>query len=375
MLTDSDLKELLSYQAESPVLSIYLNTNPAEGNADAYKLQLRSMLKEVNLPEDVAAVIRFFDHEHLGEGKSVALFSNAPNQFFRAYALAVPVRSRVRVSDRPHVKPLADLFDSYGNYGILLVDKQGMRLFTFHLGELREHEGFMGEEVRHIKRGGGSQYSGKRGSSAVVGRRGNNAGQTNYSDEVAERNVKAAADYAVHFLTENNVRRVLIAGADDTVALFRSQLPKAWQSLVVGTFHMGMTSGPVEIIDKAMVIGRQADEQRELVLVEKVVTGTAKAKGGVMYPEETLRAVHEGRVQILLIQDGFRIPGWRCSNCGFISTLEFEACPYCNGKPRQVVDAIELAVEQVMQAGGEVEVLHAPEASQEIGDIGGLLRY
>ena len=50
MLTDNDLRELLSFQSEHPVLSISLNTDPSEGSADGYKLRLRSMLKNIDLP-------------------------------------------------------------------------------------------------------------------------------------------------------------------------------------------------------------------------------------------------------------------------------------------------------------------------------------
>jgi hypothetical protein len=125
MLTDRDLKELLSYQAKSPVLSIYLDIDPGKGGADVHKLHLRSMLKEVDLPADVEAVLRYFDHEHDWFGKSVALFSCQPEDFFRVYPLAVPLRSRVRVSDHPHVKPLADLLDSYGGYGVNYANRRG----------------------------------------------------------------------------------------------------------------------------------------------------------------------------------------------------------------------------------------------------------
>ena len=44
-----------------------------------------------------------------------------------------------------------------------MVDKQGARLFYFHLGELREQEGVLGESVKRTKRGGGSQAAGRRG--------------------------------------------------------------------------------------------------------------------------------------------------------------------------------------------------------------------
>ena len=50
MLNENTLRELIDYDATSPILSIYLNTEPSKGNADVYKLRLRNMLKKINAP-------------------------------------------------------------------------------------------------------------------------------------------------------------------------------------------------------------------------------------------------------------------------------------------------------------------------------------
>ena len=47
MITEANLQELLTFRSEQPMLSLYLNTDPSLGNADAYRLELRSMLKQV----------------------------------------------------------------------------------------------------------------------------------------------------------------------------------------------------------------------------------------------------------------------------------------------------------------------------------------
>lgn len=366
MLSDRDVQELLHYQPSQPVLSIYLNTDPAEGNADAYKLRLRTMLKEVEMAEDIEAVLRYFEHEHDWSGRSVAVFSCAADGFFKSFPLAVSTRDRVRINDRPYVKPLADLLDSYGGYGVVLVDKQSARLFYFHLGELREQGDVVGEAIRHTKRGGGSQ---------AAGRRGGTAGQTDYEEEVAGRNVKEAVEAATRFFAENNVRRILIGGTEENVALFRSHLPKAWQSLVMGTFSIPMTASHVEVLERAMQVGKEAERRRESQLVDTIITNAAKGRGGVVGLEDTLSAIREGRVQSLVIRDGYRAPGFRCKSCGYISSLPMGACPFCDGETEQIPDAVELAVRQVMQSGGEVEVLHNDQIRNGFGQIGALLRY
>lgn len=365
MLTDSALRELLNYASPAPVLSVYLNTDMAEGNADVYKLHLRTLLKEVDLPEDEAAILRYFEHEREWTGRSIAMFSSATQGFFRAYPLAVPIRSRVFVGDQPYVKPLADLLNAYGGYGVVLVDKQGARLFSFHLGEVKEQEGILGEEVRHTKRGG---------ASSVPGRRGGAAGQTRYAEEVTDRNIKDAIDFAVRFFDENHVRRILIGGTDDNVSRFRVLLPKAWQSLIMGTFAMSMTANHTEVKTLTMQIVQEAEQQRKIRLVDQMMTAAAKGGNGVVRLDDTLSAVHEGRVQTLMVKEGYRARGYQCQGCGYITTQQLNVCPFCSNAFTQIPDAVEMAVRRIMQDGGDVEIVRDNPILEDFG-IGGLLRY
>jgi peptide subunit release factor 1 (eRF1) len=366
MLTETNLRELLVYQPENQVLSIYLNTNPTEGNADVYHLNLRSMLKDIELPSDVLAVDNYFSTEFDWTGRSVAVFSCAPDNFFRAYSIAIPVRNLVVVGNRPHVKPLASLLDYYGGYGVVVVDKQGARLFSFHLGELREQEGILGESVKHTKRGGASTRPGSRGGVA---------GQTRYEEQVEDRNMRDVAEFAAHFFTENNIRRVLIGGTDENIALLRSQLPKSWQSLIIGTFPMSMTASKLDVLERIMQIGKEVEFHREEQLLKKLVTGAAKERKGVLNLDATLGAVHNGRVQSLVIQEGYRAMGYQCQGCGFLTAQELPVCQFCGSKFEPITDAVEMAVQRVMQAGGDVEVIQHPHQIDGFDNIGALLRY
>lgn len=366
MLTESDLQELLNFQPNQPVLSVYLNTEPIAGNADVYRLRLRTMLKDVNMPKDVSAIEEYFQHQFDWSGRSIAVFSCAAKDFFRAYSLAIPLRDRIRINTAPHVKPLANLFDFYGGYGVALVDKQGVRLFNFHLGELGEQEGLLGENIKRTKRGGASSFPGRRGGTA---------GQTDYVDELTERNMKDSADFAVHFFQEHNVRRVLIGGTEDNVAQFRSLLPKSWQSLVVGTFSSSMTASKNEVLARAMQSGKEAEVNQENRLLKNLVTNAAKKRLGVLHLDETLQALHDGKIQTLVIKEGFREPGFQCQGCGYLTSIEMPACPYCSGSFKPISDLIETAVHKVVQQGGDVEFVHTDQAEKQFKGIGALLRY
>lgn len=366
MLTQSEMRELLSYTAQHPVLSVYLNTDPASGNAEAYKLRLRSMLKGLDFQEDSQAVLDYIDHEYDWSGRSIAIFSCAPDGFFRAFSLAIPVRDRVRTSQAPHVKPLADLLDNYGGYAVALVDKQGARLFYFHMGELVEQNGVVGEDVRHTKRGGASQFPGRRGGTA---------GQTNYAEEVAERNMKDAADFSAHFFNEHRARRIILGGTDENLSMFRTQLPKTWQSLVVGSVPMSMNATKDEVFEKAMDIIHQEDERREAELVSTIITASAKGREGAVGLDNTLIAVQQGRVMSLVVENGYRSPGYRCLSCGFLTSQELDKCSFCGSKLEKINDVVDLAVTEVMKMGGDVEMVQELPILTQSGRICALLRY
>jgi len=366
MLTDANLQELLDFRSEHSVLSVYVNTDPTQGNADSYKLELRNLLKSTVLIEDAAAIERYFEHTYDWSGRSVAIFSCAPAGFFRAYPLAVAVQSRLRVNNSPHVKPLMNLLNFYGGYGVALVDKQGARLFHFHLGELAEQEGVLGEDVHHTKRGGASSQPGHRGGGS---------GQTRRAEELVEQNMKEAAEFAGHFFSEKNVRRVVICGSDDNVSLFRSHLPKSWQSLVVGSFPMSMTAPKDEVLARTMEIGRLAEYRLEENLVETIITSHAKKHAGVLHLDATLKAVHEGRVQTLVIREGLRSPGYQCSGCEYVTAHPLPTCPFCGNEFIQIPDAVEMAIRTVLKQGGEIEMLQNQSAAERLGGIGAVLRY
>ena len=358
MFSDKALQELLDYESSTPVLSIYLNT---EINPDAYKLTLRSMLKGIDMSPDEEAAIRYIEHEYARQGRSVAIFSCADENFFRAYPLSVAVHSRIHIAEKPYVRPLANLLDAYGAYGVALVDKQGARFFYFHLGQLVEQEGMLGEALDQ--------------NSAAAGRRDyEDAGLSNQTANTAKKNLKEAAASAVEFFEKQKVRRILLGGTDRNVAEFQQALPKSWQSLVVGAFAVDMNANHQNVLDAALKVGAKAEEKREAALVQQMITSAAKAAEGVVGLRDTLHAAHEGSVQTLLVDENYHAPGYRCESCGYITPETGDACSFCGGSFTALPDATETAVRQVMLSGGVVEIVRDNAQMADVG-IGALLRY
>ncbi|MGD8552276.1 MAG: hypothetical protein PVG02_01330 [Anaerolineales bacterium] len=367
MLSENDVQQLIEFESTHPVLSLYLNFDPSQTTTEKTKLRSRQMLKPYSdqFPDDVEAMLAYLEHEYDGSGQGLVIFSCQAEDFFQPISLPIPVRNRTRLLPKPYVKPLAALLDHFGHYGVAIIDKQGLRAFHFHLGELSEQEGIMGESVRHTKSGGGSQATGRRGGAA---------GQTRYTEELIERNLRDSADFAAQFFDQKNVRRILIGGSEPIMQRFIELLPKRFQSLVQGTFAIEMTAGHNQVLDKAMHVTEEVKEREEKELISNALTAAAKDHGASGL-EDTLQAVYAGNVQMLVIEDGYSAPGYQCTNCGFISAEQSEKCPFCGNPFTRIEDAVEMAVHKVLQDGGDVEIVSASKELNAVGSIAAASRY
>ncbi len=370
MFSRRDLQELAEYKGTGgPVLSLYLNVDPSQHTTDEYKLALRQLLRgagEQADGQDIAAVERFFDLEYDWSGRGVVVFSCTKGEFWRTYALAVPVADRVFVGPKPYLTPLASLWDAFGQFVVAIVDKQGVRLLLYHVGELIRTEGMLGEPVRRVKTGGGSAEKGRRG--------GIGATADKHEDEVAARNLKEAAELTVAFCEAHQPRNVLVGGKAETLKQFRAKLPRVWADHVIGTFAADISMHENEVRDAALKILAEVEQEHELALADAVITAAAKGKGGVVRLDDTLSAAHEGRVQTLLVAEGYKAEGFQCQQCGYVTSQRLDKCPFCGGTMGHIPDAVETIIQQVIEQGGRVEMV-AGHTELNAAGVGALLRY
>lgn len=371
MFTQDQLQELLKFNANgSNVVSVYLNTDCAEQPAETIKMQAKGLLKELEGPHaaDGEAIEQFLNHSYDWDSPGLALFSSSQNDFFRAYPAAVSFRNRVRVGPRPYVKPLAHLLDHYAHYGVILIDRVGARFFEYHLGELQSSKGVMGEEVRKLKKGGGSSTVGMRG-----GARGGQGG-SRHEEEVAQRNMRDAADEAGRFFSKKPIRRLFIGGTAENTAQFRELLSKQLQSCIAGTFPMDMNAGEHEVSKATLAMLQDYNTERERQLVQSMITAQAKGANGTVGLDDTLQAVSDKRVQTLIVSDGLRVPGYVQDEAAFV-VANLARSPLSEAELQGVPDVIDSAVAYTIAQGGHVEVISEDPELEAAGRIGAILRY
>ncbi len=362
MLDEKELQELAEFESEDPpILSLYLDTDLTRQPKEKCKLILRDLLKRVEeeaAKEDAERVESFFDFEHDWQGKGVAIFSCQEKGFWRVFPLAVPVTNQVFVGERAYIKPLTKLLDDYGRYGVILVDRRDARLFLFHMGELHEMSETLGKEVKHHKRGGWAQARYQR-----------------HVDELAQQNLRRAAEVASAFYAEGKCRHLILGGTEENIAQFRNMLPKSLQGLVVGSMSIEMDAPEAEVRERSLEVIKEVERESERRLVERVITAATKGGAGVIGLADTLGALREGRIHILVVAEGYTARGYRCQECGYLAAQKIANCPFCGGRMEEISDAVDMLVRRVVEGGGQVEMVKDCEELERAGSIGALLRY
>lgn len=371
MFTEQDLNELVEFRSEeTPVLSLYLNVDPTQQTTDQYRLALRSLLKEAAdeaRSADIEAVERYFDFEYDWQGRGVVVFSCQDADFWRSYSLAVPVHNFAYVSHRPYIKPLTDVLDAYGRYGVILLDSEGSRMFLFSLGELVEATGTLGEEVRRTKHGGASGVAGMRGGMTPrTARRG---------EAVVLRNLKEVAEATEAFCNNNGCRRLVLGGTEANVSQFLDILPKAMQDKVIGTFTIDPAAPSKEVQARSMDLIEDVAEKREAELVEEMIAGWKRGTGAAVGLSDTLVVLQEHRAGMLLVGAGYEASGYRCQSCRYLMLTERDECPLCGGVVEHVEDLVDTMTHRALEQGVDVEIVRGSQVLEEAGSVGALLRY
>lgn len=361
MITKQDLREMVSYTGDK-VVSLYLNTDLSRESKEKCKLVLREHIEKIEgeaLSQDLDRIERFFGFEYDWQGRGVVIFSCQAQGFWRAYSLPVPVPDGAFVADRPHVKPLVYLADKFGSYGVVIVDREGVRLFHIRGGRVLGESETIGEEIKRHKQGGWSQARYQR-----------------WVDGQAAQNLKQAAEEAERFLKSEECQWVILGGTEANLAQFQDLLPKHLRERIAGTFSVSRTTGIDDILERSWEIMQRVEREEDGKLIEEMITAARKGGLAATGLTDTLYRLHEGRVRIMLVMEGLSAPGHVCSSCGYVSAEDAPKCLFCGGEEMHPVeDAVEYAVYTAVKTGVKVDAVEESRPLEEAGGIGAILRY
>ena len=293
--------------------------------------------------------------------EGVAIFSNPGRRYLEAFELPGEVENRMVFDSSPYIKPLAELHHDWEESIVVVLDHTHARLFVVSHYEILQKDTVAEEIVRKHRNGGMSQLRFQRLHDGYVSR---------YFKEVAEHLAAELEKCRCH----GRLRGIVLAGPKDAKVEFEKYLPVELQKMVVGHVVEPADAPDCTVVRAADEVVRSGEAAKEKALMDKLRGGILGSGLAVYGFDEVRRATFEGRTDILLIQKGLAIRGWRCEHCRNFGTGGPQICPVC-GKPSLQVDAVEELVELAMDRGTRAEFLAGDGGISQLGGLGALLRY
>lgn len=292
---------------------------------------------------------------------ALAIFSCSAQDFWEVVRLPYPVDSRVVYGPRPYVTPLAVFYSHTKPTAILLADRKRARIITMQGSTLKEWTDLEDRMIERSKKGGWSQMRYQR-----------------HADEWAKHHVDHAA-YLVLRLELYYPFDWLILGVEVEVeADLMKDLHPYVKDRVVGTIHVNIDAPVAEVVEKAKALREQVEDRLIDNLMHQIEEYTSSGRGTTGL-SDTLGALNEKRVHILLVQNGYGQPGYECPNCGLLIEdqpgVTLEVCPACNSRVERTENIVDSAIQRAFELGANVEVATERDKLQPIAYIGSVTYY
>ncbi|MDX1674602.1 MAG: VLRF1 family aeRF1-type release factor [Longimicrobiales bacterium] len=374
MISRDDIQQLIDRpDSEAGILTVYLDMSVNKNQKRTYQVFLnqkkaehpeldsdRANHHQEPLGEAFDQLERWLGSEFDESKKGVAFFRDLGGDWTEVHQVSVPLENRIEIYRRPVVAPLVEILERYHHHGVVVVDREHLRLMSLFLDQTlneREVETEPYPAPHDVKRGG---FSAK-----------------DFQDRKAEETkhfFKEFADEVQAFVRRHDPDDLILLGTHENVQKFREFLPDSAERMIAHTDRMDIEATAPEIRDRLAPIFQdrlEEEEARVIQILRERVRQSHKAVAGV---DETLKELQEGKLEALVITRGMSQRGGRCDSCGFFLTSEAGSCPYCGGTVTNSVDLGETMVRLAADQGIEVDFVPA-SAMGELGGVGGLLRF
>ncbi len=370
-ITEDSIRELAAFRGhDAPVTTCYLDVDGRRfiRHSD-YEHELDLLLKTAREHADgdasVASDLRRIE-EYVKGGfdrtatRGLAFFACSAHDLWRVVPVPVPVRSQIVVNAAPAVRQLELLVQDYERMGVLLADRQRARLFVFEMGELVERTELIDELPRDYDERGHSDQG--------------HARVQHHVEELTHQHLRHAAEVAFDLLQEHGFEYFAMGAPDPIAHELESYLHPYLAERLCGRLAVPVGSGLEEIRAAAIELEIDVVRKKEAELVARLRDAIGASQRAVAGLEGVLRALHDRRVEHVVVSAGYAEAGWRCGTCDALASIG-PNCPVCSSSMHRVVDVVEDAVQDALTQGISATICVDDADLDVLGRIGAFLRY
>jgi peptide chain release factor subunit 1 len=370
------LRELASFQAENGcAISLYLNLDPSvTATAGDAHTRVNSLLDSIHgngvaahnlghaqreaLKADVERIRRYFDQEFDRDGAhGVALFCAGLDNFWSTLALTDAVPDEVKVGPDFYLAPLVPLVGRGEGAVVAVVSRERGQLFRMRAGRLEPLADYTEEQPGRHDQGGWSQANYQR-----------------HIETLAQEHFRRVAEELDRQVRRLRGPRVVVICSEENRAELSHVLPKSAAAAVVGWAQAEAHASPAQLLGVVRPVLERWREQEEREAVERWREEAGRNGRAAAGWEETLEAASDGRVEILLYENGTEHAAWQCPECGRAAVTAGN-CPLDGTRMNERANGLDLAVHQTLGHGGHAWALVHRRDLEPVEGIGALLRY
>ena len=290
--------------------------------------------------------------------RGLAIFSCTAHDLWEVIELPVPVQNRVVINHVPAVSQLEAVLEDARSLGMLLVDRQRVRVFVYDMGELSERASLLDEMPRDID---------------VRGEK-DQGDHTGHVDALVHQHLRRAADTAWRVFQQDGFEHFALAVPDEIAGEVEGLLHPYLRQRLCGRLSIAVGAGPDEIRAAAIDMEVRLERRREADEVARLREAVATGRRGVAGLKGVLDALNDRRVERLLVSQGYEDDGWRCPSTGALAAVGPKS-PLTGEPMERIDDVVEEAVEAALAQGCHVEICVGNADLDVLGRIGALLRY
>jgi peptide chain release factor subunit 1 len=311
------------------------------------------------LARDIERIDAWFSSEFSREGvRGVAVFSAEREDLFLQLPLPWPVEDEARIAKQLYLAPLVRLVGRDDGALVAYVGRERGDVYRLRAGQLIPLADESADVPGRHDQGGWSQGRYERHIETIVDRH--------------LRDVADALDRCVRRLRDV---RVVLAGTEETRPGFESLLSPETRAALVGWVAAEAHVDAPRLLEAARPLLDEWRAGREEDLLARWREEAARNGRAAAGWEETLQAASDGRVELLLVQDGADRPAYVCPACGRAQAVD-GSCPLDGTTLQEADTGLDLAVHQTLTHGGTVEVIGEEHRDLEpVGGLAALLRF
>ncbi|HEX6879459.1 MAG TPA: hypothetical protein VF135_03770, partial [Terriglobales bacterium] len=122
------------------------------------------------------------------------------------------------------------------------------------------------------------------------------------------------------------------------------------------------------------ILDEHLSNRRQGIVHEVLGEAQRNARGAIGL-RRVLRSLETGEVQILLLGEHFKAPGYECRNCGHIDMRVVDTCAMCGQPVSEMDDIGDAIIGHAYRNGIEVMYIASDPEFEKAGHIGALLRF